>query len=886
MATKEINTPIVETKTKNGIVTPITTGNGGGNSDYNADSIKVLGGMEAVRKRPAMYIGSTGDLGLHHLVYEVVDNSVDEALAGFATKIEVTIHIDNSVTVVDDGRGIPVDDMDIDGEKVSAAQVVMTTLHAGGKFDSSTYKVSGGLHGVGVSCVNALSEDLELEIWRDGATWEQTYSKGEPTSKMKKVGAAKRRGTKVHFLPDRTIFTGTVEYNYDTLAQRLRELAFLNKGLLITLTDERTTDAKSGEAKHTEFKYNGGIAEFIKHLNRGKQVLHDKPIYMEAERNGVAMEIGLQYNDGYSESVFSFANNINTVDGGTHLSGFRMALTRTINYAGQQMGLFKDIKENLTGDDVREGLVAVISVKLSQPQFEGQTKGKLNSDIAGVVQAFINERLGAFFEQNSAVAKKIINKAVDAARAREAARKARDLTRRKGALDSGGLPGKLADCSERDPNRCELFLVEGESAGGTAKQGRDRRFQAILPLKGKILNVEKARYDKMLAHEEIRAMITALGTGIAKDDFDPTKVRYGKIILMTDADVDGSHIRTLLLTFFFRHMQDLIKRGNVFIAQPPLYSLKKGKSLQYIKDDDAFDKVMLKRAADGLVVRYGEGAAKLEGANLTRFMSVLKEYLSFFDKVNKRLRDENITELLPRLDLSKHADFEGDKKTPSKKIEKLEKELNRLQKDRKVTGVVSRLGGERNSRRPLKEIESRFDEDHNLWEVRYVDSQGAEHIINWELASAPECRQLTSKFKLIEQYLEPPYVVEVKPQAKKGATEPAAEEDEEAAEVVAKTVVNDSDNMFDNSSLQGLFDYVLEQGKKGFIIQRYKGLGEMTAPQLWETTMDPERRTLLSVKLEDIAECETIFTTLMGEDVEARRKFIEENALDVKNLDI
>jgi DNA gyrase subunit B len=886
MATKEINTPIVETKTKNGIVTPITTGNGGGNSDYNADSIKVLGGMEAVRKRPAMYIGSTGDLGLHHLVYEVVDNSVDEALAGFATKIEVTIHIDNSVTVVDDGRGIPVDDMDIDGEKVSAAQVVMTTLHAGGKFDSSTYKVSGGLHGVGVSCVNALSEELELEIWRDGATWEQTYSKGEPTSKMKKVGAAKRRGTKVHFLPDRTIFTGTVEYNYDTLAQRLRELAFLNKGLLITLTDERTTDAKSGEAKHTEFKYNGGIAEFIKHLNRGKQVLHDKPIYMEAERNGVAMEIGLQYNDGYSESVFSFANNINTVDGGTHLSGFRMALTRTINYAGQQMGLFKDIKENLTGDDVREGLVAVISVKLSQPQFEGQTKGKLNSDIAGVVQAFINERLGAFFEQNSAVAKKIINKAVDAARAREAARKARDLTRRKGALDSGGLPGKLADCSERDPNRCELFLVEGESAGGTAKQGRDRRFQAILPLKGKILNVEKARYDKMLAHEEIRAMITALGTGIAKDDFDPTKVRYGKIILMTDADVDGSHIRTLLLTFFFRHMQELIKRGNVFIAQPPLYSLKKGKSLQYIKDDDAFDKVMLKRAADGLVVRYGEGAAKLEGANLTRFMSVLKEYLSFFDKVNKRLRDESITELLPRLDLSKHTDFEGDKKTPSKKIEKLEKELNRLQKDRKVTGVVSRLGGERNSRRPLKEIESRFDEDHNLWEVRYVDSQGAEHIINWELASAPECRQLTAKFKLIEQYLEPPYVVEVKPQAKKGAAEPAVEEDEEAAEVVAKTVVNDSENMFDNSSLQGLFDYVLEQGKKGFIIQRYKGLGEMTAPQLWETTMDPERRTLLSVKLEDIAECETIFTTLMGEDVEARRKFIEENALDVKNLDI
>jgi DNA gyrase subunit B len=883
MATKEITTSI-ETKTKNGVIAPIAGSNGGKN-DYTADSIKVLGGMEAVRKRPAMYIGSTGDLGLHHLVYEVVDNSVDEALAGFATKIEVTIHIDNSITVTDDGRGIPVDDMDIDGEKVSAAQVVMTTLHAGGKFDSSTYKVSGGLHGVGVSCVNALSEELELEIWRDGATWQQTYSKGEPTSKLKKTGVAKvKTGTKVHFLPDPTIFTVT-EYNYDTLAQRLRELAFLNKGLIITLTDERTTDPKTGEAKHSEFKYNGGIAEFIKHLNRGKQVLHDKPIYMEAERNGVAMEIGLQYNDGYSETVFSFANNINTVDGGTHLSGFRMALTRTINYAGQQMGLFKDVKENLTGDDVREGLVAVISVKLSQPQFEGQTKGKLNSDIAGVVQAFVNERLGAFFEQNSTVARKIINKAVDAARAREAARKARDLTRRKGALDSGGLPGKLADCSERDPNRCELFLVEGESAGGTAKQGRDRRFQAILPLKGKILNVEKARYDKMLAHEEIRAMITALGTGIAKDDFDPTKVRYGKIILMTDADVDGSHIRTLLLTFFFRHMQELIKRGNVFIAQPPLYSIKKGKSIQYIKDDDAFDKVMLKRAADGLIVRYGEGAAKLEGGNLTRFMSVLKEYLNFFDKVNKRLRDEAVTELLPKLDLSKHSDFEGDKKTPSKKIERLEKELKRLQKDRK-----------------FKEVESRFDEEHNLWEVKFINSQGSEHVIHWELASSPEYRQLISKFKQIEPYLEPPFVVEAVAKAgtagsngdeadgdaagKDGAEKDGKGDKKEAKNVKPALKAKIAAEPIEKATARELFDYVKKEGSRGYDVQRYKGLGEMTAPQLWETTMDPERRTLLSVKLEDIAECETIFSTLMGEDVEARRKFIEENALDVKNLDI
>ena len=873
MATKEINTPIADTTTKNGKVTPINGTNGNSSSDYNADSIKVLGGMEAVRKRPAMYIGSTGELGLHHLVYEVVDNSVDEALAGYAKAIDVTIETDNSITVIDDGRGIPVDDMVIDGEKVSAAQVVMTTLHAGGKFDSSTYKVSGGLHGVGVSCVNALSEQLDLEIWRDGATWEQTYSKGDPTSKLKKTGVAKvKTGTKVHFVPDKTIFTVT-EYNYDTLAQRLRELAFLNKGLIITLKDERTTDAKTGEAKRTEFKYNGGITEFIKHLNRGKQVLHDKPIYMEDDRNGVHMEIGLQYNDAYSESVFSFANNINTIDGGTHLSGFRTALTRTINYAGQQLGLFKDVKENLTGDDVREGLVAVISVKLPQPQFEGQTKGKLNSDIAGTVTQFVNERLGAFFEQNSTVAKKIINKAVDAARAREAARKARDLTRRKGALDSGGLPGKLADCSERDPNRCELFLVEGESAGGTAKQGRDRRFQAILPLKGKILNVEKARYDKMLAHEEIRAMITALGTGISKEDFDPTKVRYGKIILMTDADVDGSHIRTLLLTFFFRHMQDLIKRGNVFIAQPPLFSLKKGKSQQYIKDEREFVKVMVKRAADGLIIRYGEGAAKLEGKELAKFMAVLDEYLGFFEKLDKRVRNEKVTELIPKLDLAKRTDFEGEKKAPPKKIERLEKELKKLQKDE-----------------GFKSVEARFDEEHNLWEVSFVNKHGAEHVINWELSSSAECRQLISKFKQIEPYMEPPFVVETLVKAapaSNGDAEASADDDGKSEKKAAKPVAKKKEvEIVEKTNVRDLRDYVINEGRKDFTIQRYKGLGEMTAPQLWETTMDPERRTLLSVRLEDIAECETIFTTLMGEDVEARRKFIEENALDVKNLDI
>jgi len=884
MATKELNAELADAKNAAAKNVDAKTKNGKGtNGDYTADSIKVLGGMEAVRKRPAMYIGSTGEMGLHHLVYEVVDNSVDEALAGHADKIEVTIHVDNSITVVDNGRGIPVDNMTLEnGDVLPAAQVVMTTLHAGGKFDSNSYKVSGGLHGVGVSCVNALSHELELEIWRDGFTWEQTYSKGEPTSKLKKTGAAKvKTGTKVHFTPDREIFTELV-YNFDTLSQRLRELAFLNRGLTITLTDERTSDSKTGEAKRSEFKYNGGIAEFIKHLNRGKQTLHDKPIYMEADKDQVHIEIGLQYNDAYSESVFSFANNINTVDGGTHLSGFRTALTRTINYAGQQMGLFKDVKENLTGDDVREGLVAVISVKLPQPQFEGQTKGKLNSDIAGVVQAVVNEKLGAFFEQNTTVAKKIINKAIDAARAREAARKARDLTRRKGALDGGGLPGKLADCSEKDPQRCELFLVEGESAGGTAKQGRDRRFQAILPLKGKILNVEKARYDKMLAHEEIRAMITALGTGISKEDFDPTKVRYGKIILMTDADVDGSHIRTLLLTFFFRHMQELIKRNNVYIAQPPLFGIRKGKSHQYIKNEHEFVKVMVKRASEGLTVRYGEGAAKLEGAALTKFMTVLNEYLGFFDKLNQRLREEKITELLPRLDLAKRADFEGDKKAAPKKIEKLEKELKRLQKDLK-----------------LKSVEMRFDEEHNLWEVMYVNSQGAEHIVNWELASTPEGRQLISKFKQIAEYLEPPFVVESMPRAAKAGDAGAQSEESAEGEGAEAGETGKAEKksakaprrakepeIVEKATARELFDYVLNEGRREYTIQRYKGLGEMTAEQLWETTMDPERRTLLSVRLEDLAECETIFTTLMGEDVEGRRKFIEENALDVKNLDI
>ena len=847
----------------------------GSNGDYTADSIKALEGLEAVRLRPAMYIGSTGEMGLHHLVYEVVDNSVDEALAGHADRIDVSIHIDNSITVVDNGRGIPVDDMEYHGEKLPAAQVVLTVLHAGGKFDSSTYKVSGGLHGVGVSVVNGLSHQLDLEIWRDGFVWEQGYTKGVPVTKFKKTGTTKKRGTKVHFLPDADIFS-TIEYNYDTLAQRLRELAFLNKGLTITLTDERATDSKTGEAKHAEFKYTGGIAEFVKHLNRGKQVLHDKPIYMEADRDGVGMEIALQYNDSYSESVFSFANNINTVDGGTHLSGFRTALTRTINNAGgnKQLGLLKE-SESLSGDDVREGLVAVISVKLSQPQFEGQTKGKLNSDISGVVQAFVNERLGAFLEQNPTIARRVINKAIEAARAREAARKARDLTRRKGALDGGGLPGKLADCSERNADRCEIYLVEGESAGGTAKQGRDRRFQAILPLKGKILNVEKARYDKMLGHEEIRAMITALGCGIGKDDFDAAKLRYAKVILMTDADVDGSHIRTLLLTFFFRHMTELIKRGHVYIAQPPLYRIKKGKFEQYIKDDREFVKVMVRRAADGMTVRYGEGAAKLEGPELTKFTTKLNEYLGFFEKVNKHLREERIAELLPKIDFTARADFEGSDKTVPAKVKELEKKIKALVKD---------LG--------LRSVETRHEEEHNTWLVSFVDSQGAVRLINWELIMSPEYRQMISKYKQIAAYMEPPFIIEQAPRAEKGK----AAEAEEAETPIGEADAGKQDKAVakrkttaepvEKQSPRELFEYVLSQGKKDYDVQRYKGLGEMTSAQLWETTMNPEIRSLMQVKLEDIAETETIFTTLMGEDVEARRKFIEENALDVKNLDI
>jgi DNA gyrase subunit B len=791
-----------------------------GGHKYDATSIKVLGGIEAVRKRPAMYIGSTGELGLHHLVWEVVDNSVDEAMAGFCDEINVTVHDDNSVTVIDNGRGIPVDMHAT--EKKPAAEVVMTVLHAGGKFDSETYKVSGGLHGVGVSVVNALSDWLDLEIWRDGEVWEQSYEKGIPTTKLKPSGKTKKTGTKITFHPDPAIFT-TIDFSYDTLSQRLRELAFLNKGLKITLDDERS-------GKKAEFRFTGGISEFVKHLNRGKQTLHDSPIYMEGKRGQVDIEIALQYNDSYAENIFAFANTINTVDGGTHLAGFRSSLTRTINYYAGSFGLLKEQKDeiSITGDDVREGLVAVVSVKLPQPQFEGQTKGKLNSDIKGLVESLVNERLGEYFDKHSSIARRIIGKCIDAARAREAARKARELTRRKSALDSSGLPGKLADCQERDPARCELFIVEGESAGGSAKGGRDRRYQAILPLKGKILNVEKARYDKMLGHEEIRAIITALGTGIGKDDFDAAKLRYHKIILMTDADVDGSHIRTLLLTFFFRHMRELIDKEHVFIAQPPLYRVKRGKMDRYIRDEREFSRELMKRATEEHVVR-GKTGKSLEGGELTQFLLNIQEYEQVSSKLARKLRDPQLVELLAESELEKKVDF-GDKK----KLQELSKAIEKAKLE-----VEAKL---------------EFDEEHSLHEL--VLENGGERRINWALAASPEYKRLRTLRAAIEENDKPPF-----------------------------TVTHNGDKTTKETAQQ-LLSYVLEDAKKEFTITRFKGLGEMNPEQLWATTMNAETRTLLKVKLEDAVAAEEIFATLMGENVEERRKFIEENALDVVNLDI
>jgi DNA gyrase subunit B len=791
------------------------------NNTYDAASIKVLRDLDAVRKRPAMYIGSTGPTGLHHLVWEVVDNAVDEALAGECDRVEVTVHSDNSVTVTDNGRGIPVDMHKEEGKP--AAEVVMTVLHAGGKFDTKSYKVSGGLHGVGVSVVNALAEWLELEIWRDGYTWEQSYAFGKPTSKLKQAGKTTRRGTKITFLPDASIFP-TIDFNHDTLSQRLRELSFLNKGLTIVLKDERNN-------KETEFRYTGGIAEFVKHLNKNKETLHPVAIYAEAEKDDFHIELAIQYNDGYAENVFTFANNINTVDGGTHLSGFRSGLTRAINQFGQNQNLFKDVKDNLSGEDVREGLVAVISVKLPQPQFEGQTKGKLNSDIQSSVGSFVYEKLMETFEKNPTVGRKICAKAIDAARAREAARKARELTRRKGALDSGGLPGKLADCQEKDPERCEIFVVEGDSAGGSAKMGRDRRYQAILPLRGKILNVEKARFDKMLGHEEIRALITALGTGIGKDDFDITKLRYSKVIIMTDADIDGSHIRTLLLTFFYRQMPELVERGHIYIAQPPLYLIKKGKSTKYIHDEKEFRREVLRRATEDHSVETGEGTSKvrLQGGDLTNFLVALGEYVELFDKLEKRLADPRPVDSLLRAELAKKAELEGQEK------------LQQVAKDLKAEGFKTDI---------------KLDEEHNLYTLVFWSENLSERVIDWDVVSSADYKRLLDLHRRIHSFDNPPFLV------------------------------SNNGNELTIDDRKELLEHIMTLGKKAFTVQRFKGLGEMNPDQLWETTMDAERRTMLQVKIEDRAEAEEIFTVLMGDAVVPRREFIEQNALDVKNLDI
>ena len=805
-------------------------GKKGKGSSYEADSITVLEGRDAVRKRPAMYIGSTGDIGLHHLVYEVVDNSVDEALAGFCDTIEVTIHMDNSITVIDNGRGIPVDLHK--KEKRSAAEVVMTILHAGGKFDTNSYKVSGGLHGVGVSCVNFLSEWLHLEIWRDGKTYYQEYEAGIPVNPLVQTGTTKKRGTKITFRPDTSIFETSV-YSFDKLSERLREKAFLNKGIRIHIADEREDEIRSHE-----FYYKGGIAEFVKHLSKNRSPIHEKPLYFEQIGDDFSIEIAMQYNDSYDEKVYTFANNINTVDGGTHLSGFRSALTRTVNNYAKNSGILKNFKGTLTGDDIREGMIAVVSVKIPQPQFEGQTKGKLNSPVDGEVSSFLYEHLTDYFEQKPKVAKAIVGKAVDAARAREAARKAREIVR-KSALGSSTLPGKLADCQEKDPALSEVYLVEGDSAGGSAKQGRDRRNQAVLPLKGKILNVEKARFDKMLGHGEIKALITALGTGIGKDDFDIEKLRYHKIVIMTDADVDGSHIRTLLLTFFYRQMPELVEQGFVYIAQPPLYKVKKGRAEKYIKDESEMFTYLMGLAANSIEV--SAAGRKVKGAALSKALEQTVDYRRFSERLARRLGSET---RLRDVILDAFAGKDGVLLEKGVGIRRVFENQELLAK---VEGKIADAG---------YSTELSTDEEHGLGEIEIGLENSGTLIFDWDIASFIEFQKSIDLKTALEEKFPAPYTLTRK------------------------------DQTYETEDRIDLLDEVIGGVKKELAIQRYKGLGEMNPEQLWETTMNPEGRTLLQVRIEDAIETDEIFTILMGDQVEPRREFIETNALEVKNLDV
>ncbi|MBJ6726186.1 DNA topoisomerase (ATP-hydrolyzing) subunit B [Geomesophilobacter sediminis] len=791
------------------------------NNDYGADKIKVLEGLAAVRKRPAMYIGSTAAQGLHHLVYELVDNSIDEALAGYCDLVEVTIHVDGSVTVKDNGRGIPTDMHPTEGR--SAAEVVLTVLHAGGKFDNSSYKVSGGLHGVGSSVVNALSTKLELEIRRNGKLHKQTYERGVPVAPLAVAGETKGRGTKITFFPDGEIFE-TTEFSFDVLSRRLRELAFLNAGVRIKIIDERV------EKEH-DFFYEGGINSFVEYLNKNKTPVHPHPIYFRGEKNGVDMEVALQYNDSYDEKVFSFANNINTHEGGTHLIGFKAALTRTMNTYASNNNLLKNVKVAISGEDLREGLTAVISVKIPQPQFEGQTKTKLgNSEVKGYVETLMNEKLATFLEENPAIAKRILEKSIDAARAREAARKARDLTRRKGALEVGTLPGKLADCQEKDPALSELFLVEGDSAGGSAKQGRDRKYQAILPLKGKILNVEKARFDKMLSSQEIRTLISALGTSIGKEDFDIAKLRYHKIIVMTDADVDGSHILTLLLTFFFRQMMELIERGYLYIAQPPLYKIKRGKKEQYLRNEPALQSYLLEEGTDGMVLKLGSGDDErmYRGKQIIPILTQLIEFNALFDKVVKKGINEHLLRMFLKCGI-KNGFEEMDDLVPH--LPRIKETFPNTDYDRMQDGsILFSIGN------------LRVRVDGEIFGILGSYDYGMLHDVY---------KRVNANFGT-------------------GAAAISSEE---------KLLLETEDQ-------QEVLTYFMETAKKGLYIQRYKGLGEMNPEQLWETTMHQENRVLLQVKIEDAVAAEDIFTVLMGDQVEPRREFIEQNALNVSNLDV